>query len=78
MKSVLKKVKGKAKKIKETIGKMKHEHGEEHHRNDEEEEEEGYSKEEEKEEDPEVHGGPSMPNPSPLFEVGCLITGFRG
>ncbi|CAA7390937.1 unnamed protein product [Spirodela intermedia] len=56
-KSVLKKVKEKAKKIKETIGKRKHEHGEEHHRDDEEEEEEGLS-EEETEEDAEVHGAP--------------------
>ena len=50
-KSVLKKVKAKAKKIKETL--TKHGHGHDH--DDEEDNEE-----EEMEEDPEVHGAPSM------------------
>ncbi|XP_078427486.1 uncharacterized protein LOC144699997 [Wolffia australiana] len=51
-KSVLKKVKEKAKKIKETIGMKKHEHGEE------EEGEERSSDQEETEQDAEVHGAP--------------------
>ncbi|MQL82625.1 hypothetical protein Taro_015095 [Colocasia esculenta] len=62
-KSVLKKVKDKAKKIKDTIGKKRHgPHGAEEHghgsRSSEEEEEEGYVEDDEGEQEPEVHGAP--------------------
>ncbi|KAJ0551800.1 hypothetical protein HanHA300_Chr07g0261071 [Helianthus annuus] len=61
-KSVMKKVKEKAKKIKNTI--TKHGHG--HHHHDEEEDDDD---DEEAVEDPEVHGAPSMSS-------SCLISYF--